>query len=153
MKLVCNCEGEPMKSRTITKPTPSTAVLHLTLNRQFFDAIAEGRKTREYRDDKPYWRIRLAGRKYDEVIFRNGYLTDVPWMRVKCLGIRAGAGRFVIRLGKILEKRNHRIPISLRYYRYRSLVFFRLFLFRSLSEAALQTATYVLPLCEPWRTN
>jgi hypothetical protein len=83
-------------------------VLHLTLHRAFFDAIAEGSKTREYRDDKPYWRKRLDGRDYAEIIFRNGYLPRAPLMRVKCLGIRKGAGRFVIRLGKILEVKNYR---------------------------------------------
>ena len=86
---------------------PNRAVLHLTLHRQFFDEIAKGKKKREYRDDKPYWRKRLMGRKYAEILFRNGYLRRAPLMRVKCLEIRKGKGRFVIRLGKVLEVRNY----------------------------------------------
>ena len=98
-----------MKPRIpIRRAKADRQVLHLTLHRQFFDEIAEGSKKREYRDDKHYWRARLEGRDYTEIVFRNGYLPHAPVMRVKCLGIRKGAGRFVIRLGKILELKNYR---------------------------------------------
>jgi hypothetical protein len=83
------------------------AILHLRLHRDYFDEIAKGRKKREYRDDKPFWRRRLMGRKYAEILFRNGHLRRAPLMRVKCLGIRKGKGRIVIRLGKILEVTNY----------------------------------------------
>lgn len=86
------------------------SVLHLTLHREFFDAIAGGRKKTEYREDKTYWRSRLIGRAYTEIVFRNGYATDAPIMRVECLGVRQEkTGRFAIRLGKILEVRNYSI--------------------------------------------
>ena len=81
-------------------------ILHLTLHRKWFDRIAAGTKTTEYREDKPHWRTRLDGRSYDEVHFRNGYGPDRPFMRVKCLGISKN-GCFQIHLGKILEIKNY----------------------------------------------
>ena len=84
-----------------------TQRLHLTLHREFFDAIAAGAKKTEYQDDKPYWRSRLEGRAYSEVIFRNGYAANAPLLRVQCLGIRRDKRkRFAIRLGRILEIKN-----------------------------------------------
>ena len=47
----------------------SRLVLYLTLHRVFFDAIAEGRKKTEYREDTNYWRSRLVGRNYTEIVF------------------------------------------------------------------------------------
>jgi hypothetical protein len=49
-----------------------TEVLHLTLHRKWFADIAAKKKRIEYREQKPYWRKRLEGRKYDEIKFRNG---------------------------------------------------------------------------------
>jgi len=51
----------------------------------FFDAIAEGRKKTEYREDTNHWRSRLVGRNYTEIVFRNGYATHASVMRVQCL--------------------------------------------------------------------
>lgn len=83
-------------------------VLYLTLHRVFFDAIAEGRKKTEYREDTYFWRSRLIGRNYAEIVFRNGYATDAPVMRVQWLGLRREkTGRFAIRLGKVLEVKNY----------------------------------------------
>ena len=91
------------------RPKAKRAVLHLTLHREFFDLIAEGRKKTEYREDKPYWRSRLVGREYGEIVFRNGYLPRAPLMRVQCVSIRKDRpGRFAIRLGKILEVKNYK---------------------------------------------
>jgi hypothetical protein len=97
--------NEPVKiGRQASRP-----VLHLTLHREFFDAIAEGSKKTEYRDNTPYWRSRLADREYAEIVFRNGYATRAPLMRVQLLGIRKDKpDRFAIRLGKILETKNYR---------------------------------------------
>jgi hypothetical protein len=47
-------------------------ILHLNLHREFFAAIAAGRKRIEYRKQSPYWRRRLESRKYHAVLFRNG---------------------------------------------------------------------------------
>ncbi|KKL96445.1 hypothetical protein LCGC14_1844380 [marine sediment metagenome] len=78
-------------------------ILHLTLKRKWFDLIASGAKTEEYRECKTYWVKRLRGRVYDEVHFRNGYRPDSPFMRVECLGISCIAYHYIIKLGKVLE--------------------------------------------------
>ena len=98
-------------------------ILHLTLHRKYFDLIATGQKTREYRECKPYWKKRLLHgpddepNEYDEVWFRNGYHKDAPFMRVE-FNSMALSGKdwltpkhgeilhddvIVIFLGKILE--------------------------------------------------
>ncbi len=48
-------------------------VLHLNLKKKWFDMIASGEKTEEYREIKPYWNTRLYGKEFDLVKFRNGY--------------------------------------------------------------------------------
>lgn len=78
-------------------------ILHLTLHKKWFDAIKSGEKTTEYRKQKPYWDIRLFGKDYDEVHFRNGYREDCPFMRVECLGIVKVGNMYHIKLGKVLE--------------------------------------------------
>ena len=78
-------------------------ILHLTLKREWFELIASGDKTEEYRERKPYWMARLFGRTYDEVHFRNGYRPDSPFMRVEYKGILVGQSYYIIKLGKVLE--------------------------------------------------
>ena len=88
--------------------TRTTPCFYLTLHREFFEAIAAGTKKTEYREDKPFWRSRLDGRVYSEVVFRNGYAVNAPFMRVQCLRIRKDdQGRFAIALGRILEIKNY----------------------------------------------
>lgn len=86
--------------------------LSLNLKREFFDAIVNGTKRTEYREDKEYWRTRLIGRKYREVHFRNGYATKAPFMRIEFKGakrIESDDGcYFAIRLGRILELKNYK---------------------------------------------
>lgn len=105
-------------------------ILHLTLKKKWFDMIAAGIKSEEYRQVKPYWRNRLwvrdehigldGGyyRDFDIVRFKNGYAKDAPTMDVECKGIRFGGGKqewgaeryhnyFVIKLGKILSISNY----------------------------------------------
>jgi len=87
--------------------------LHLTLYKKWFDQIADGKKTSEFRDDTSYWHARLfiggKSRHYDEVWFTNGYGKDKPFMRVECKGIRwhpawdGDESYFEIQLGKVLE--------------------------------------------------
>lgn len=51
-----------------------TKTLHLTLTYHWWDEIAEGRKTCEYRRWVPGWRKRLNGLKRDDlVVFHRGY--------------------------------------------------------------------------------
>lgn len=82
-------------------------ILHLNLQRQYFDEIAQGKKREECREMKPYWTKRLEGRVYDEIHFRNGYTSDAPFMRVEFRGLTTGGRRpnrrYVIALGKVLE--------------------------------------------------
>jgi len=59
--------------------------LKATLHKQWFDAIAAGIKTEEYREIKPYWTKRLE-KSYDFVQFRNGYRSDAPVMTVEYHG-------------------------------------------------------------------
>lgn len=86
-------------------------VLHLPLKRVFFDQIVAGHKHIEYRDVKPHWNSRIAGKEFDEIHFRNGFAKDAPFMRVKCLGWSldtfAGKRVYALQLGPILELKNH----------------------------------------------
>lgn len=80
-------------------------ILHLNLHREFFDAIAAGRKRIEYRRRSPYWRTRLERRKYDLILFRNGYASSAPEMLVEFRGLRRQGRDYAIRLGKVLKLR------------------------------------------------
>lgn len=90
----------------------SKKILHLTLKRKWFDQIAVGLKKEEYRELKDYWKVRLEGRHYDEIHFRNGYLKDSPFMRVEFKGLDYGTFEgervYAILLGDVLEVRNRR---------------------------------------------
>jgi hypothetical protein len=83
--------------------------LNLTLLKVWFEKIASGEKTEEYRTQKPHWQKRLEGKQYDEIHFRNGYAKDAPQMRVECLGITTGEWEgqpcYILKLGKILQIR------------------------------------------------
>lgn len=84
-------------------------ILHLNLHREFFAQIAQGTKRIEYRNQTPHWKSRLEGKRYDVILFRNGYATKAPEMLVEFLGVRRyGKGRgayYAIRLGRILKVR------------------------------------------------
>jgi len=91
--------------------------LHLTIKKQWFDMILSGEKTEEYRDIKPYYNLRLIGKEYDTVIFRNGYARDAPSLTIELKTIRFGTGKpewgaeegktyFVLSLGKIINTKN-----------------------------------------------
>ncbi len=86
-------------------------ILRLTLHKKWFDEISRGIKRVEYREDKGYWRARLANRHYDEIHFKNGYRPNSPFMRVQCLGIElmdtsTEKAHYAIKLGRILEVKN-----------------------------------------------
>jgi hypothetical protein len=83
-------------------------VLHLNLEREWFDDIAVGKKHAEYREYKEYWKKRLEGREYDIVRFRNGYTLNAPEMDVEFLGVRRKGKSYVIRLGRVLKKKRWR---------------------------------------------
>ena len=88
-------------------------ILHLTLKKHWFDLIASGQKTEEYREIKPYWTSRLMTdathfKHYDAVRFRNGYQRDAPEILVKCKRITIGWSpvyeqeTYIILLGRVL---------------------------------------------------
>ena len=77
-------------------------ILHLNLYRKYFDQIAEGTKTIEYRDRTEYWKKRIEYREYDIIKFRNGYAKDAPTMLVEYLGYDI-TDKYEIKLGKITE--------------------------------------------------
>ena len=84
------------------------SILHLTLEREWFDDIVRGVKKVEYRTLKDYWKTRLEGRTYDIVRFRNGYATNAPQMDVEFLGVDKRQNCYVIRLGKVLSVKRRR---------------------------------------------
>ena len=105
--------------------------LKIPIKREYFDAIHSGEKTEEYRAYTPFWISRLLtlnkeantyeARKYDIVLFRNGYNPDSPTMEVEWKGLfvdrfedvpdnapdeeRLG---FTIQLGKVLKTENYK---------------------------------------------
>jgi hypothetical protein len=82
-------------------------ILHLTLRREPFAAIAAKRKHVGYREQQPYERRRLEGRNFDVIKFRNGYSTKAPEMLIEFRGLRRyGKGRgayYAILLGPVLK--------------------------------------------------
>ena len=83
-------------------------ILHLNLYKKWFVQILNGKKKEEYRDITPYWTKRLLDekgnpKKYDFIIFRNGYHKNAPEMKVEFLGVNKKGKEFVIKLGKIIE--------------------------------------------------
>jgi len=67
-------------------------ILHLTLKKKWFDLIESGLKTEEYREIKPYWTKRFENKKFDRVIFKNGYSANAPIMEFTLTNILVGLG-------------------------------------------------------------
>ncbi len=81
-------------------------ILHLTVNRKWFDLIKAGTKREEYREIKPYWINRLInvqhrsvgtdtvtelhGRGYTHVLFINGYGANRPRIEKEIESITIG---------------------------------------------------------------
>lgn len=85
-------------------------ILHLTLKKKWFDMIASGEKTEEYREVKPYWVNRLTWHEfhgmnleqlkrqggipfktiYQYVKFTNGYGKNAPTITLSLLSISIG---------------------------------------------------------------
>lgn len=96
-------------------------ILYLTLKSKWYDMIASGEKTEEYREIKPFWIKRLVwveGEKenFTHVKFARGghFHPSIPQMTVVCNDIKIGQGvsewgaeegkeYFVIKLGEILK--------------------------------------------------
>ena len=91
--------------------------LHLTIKKKWFDMILSGEKTEEYRDIKSYYNLRLIGKEYDTVVFRNGYASNAPQFTIELKSITPSIGKpewgaeankkyFVLYLGKIINTKN-----------------------------------------------
>ena len=67
-------------------------ILHLTLTYHWFDEIASGRKTHEYRRCSSYWKniMEKCGDKICTVIFHRGYTADIITKEVKSITIVDG---------------------------------------------------------------
>ena len=91
-------------------------ILHLTLEKKWFDMMVKGEKDVEYRSKKPYWKKRLEHPNgmfiiFDEIHFRNGYKKNNPFMRRKhettYMTSWLGGEVYALNLGKILELKNY----------------------------------------------
>ena len=93
---------------------PMERILRLTLHKKWFDLVNEGKKKKEYRLATPYWRSRFYNkngsvREYDYVIFKNGYKTDSPSVKVEWKGLLYEYSHvfedmtYIILLGKVVE--------------------------------------------------
>ena len=79
-------------------------ILHLNLFKKYFDEIANGTKTIEYRDKTDYWKKRIEHKEYDVIKFRNGYAKNAPTMLVEYKGWDVNEdGEYELYLGKIIE--------------------------------------------------
>lgn len=99
-------------------------ILHLTLQKKWFDMIASGEKKEEYREMKNFWEVRLYGNgckgspiAFDTVRFKNGYAKKAPIIELEWHGTKVDTGLkvwgaepyilyFVIVLGKIISIHN-----------------------------------------------
>lgn len=98
-------------------------ILKLTLKKKWFEMIASGEKKEEYREIKDYWTTRLEDsplapfvlnmKKFDKVLFKNGYSKNAPTLIVECLGLDCDYSKpewcdgindmfYVIKLGAVL---------------------------------------------------
>lgn len=56
-------------------------VLVLPLKAEYFDAIRDGQKAEEFRARTTYWRRRLEGRTFDNVVLTKGYPSSTDTSR------------------------------------------------------------------------
>jgi len=77
-------------------------ILHLILKKDPYDRILAGTKTVEYRDRTKYWKIRLDGKEFDAIQFRNGYRKDARQMILEWNGMNISDQYYEIKLGKFL---------------------------------------------------
>jgi len=105
-------------------------ILHLTLKKKWFDMIASGEKTEEYRELKPYWGQRFCShwckaekvkcdppfKRFDVIRFQNGYAKDAPTFDIELKEIEINIGiekwgavphvrYFVLKLGQVIKQR------------------------------------------------
>ena len=97
-------------------------ILHLNLKKKWFDMIASGEKTEEYREIKSFWSrifgpgIRIKGKVFHPsdvtICFSNGYAKKRKQMLVECKYLSTRTGKkewgavpnqcyYVLTLGKV----------------------------------------------------
>lgn len=85
--------------------------LVIRVSRFWFDQIASGSKTEDYRAIKPFWTVRLEGRQYDSVLVTNGYGLERPRLVADYGGYDVtalhGTPVYAIRLGQIRSIQNY----------------------------------------------
>lgn len=88
--------------------------LKLVLKKKWYDMIASGEKTEEYRDVTDYWIKRISGKGYKLVTFYLGYAKNRPSMTfemrtpiistgIQQWGAEIGKKYFVLRLGSRID--------------------------------------------------
>lgn len=92
----------------------SEKVLHLTLEKKWFDMIRSGEKHQEYREIKPCWTKRIF-KGQTHILFVNGYGADKPRFKIELNKISTGIGFldwgapfdetvYILDLGKIVDQ-------------------------------------------------
>ena len=84
--------------------------LHLVLKAKWFDMIASGGKSEEYREIKDYWTSRIFDKEFDTIIFHRGYTATT--LEIQYLGFHIGYPKlgwaenahkcYILKLGDIL---------------------------------------------------
>lgn len=99
------CSSLPTEAKEQEKP------LFLIMQKIWFDAIENGSKFEEYRDNTPFYRSRLlnkdktAFKNYKTIILQEGYHASARRMIVEVKEITLKR-YFIIHLGQILERIN-----------------------------------------------
>ena len=59
--------------KTVIVQKDNKKLLHLTLSKNWYDKIKNGKKKVEYREYKDYWKSRIIGKDFTHILFRCGY--------------------------------------------------------------------------------
>ena len=93
--------------------------LKLVLKKKWYDMIASGSKTEEYREITDYWKKRISGKGFKYVTFYLGYARNRPSMTfemrtplistgISQWGAEPGKKYFVLRLGRRIDSYGNR---------------------------------------------
>lgn len=76
--------------------------LHLVLKKKWFDLIASGEKTEEYRDCTPYWKKRIMDKRKEirTICFHCGYTNKVFYSDVENISVGKGKEEWGAEKGK-----------------------------------------------------
>jgi ASC-1-like (ASCH) protein len=80
-------------------------ILHLTLFKQYFDAILSGEKRIEYRKRSARY-DKMFLKPYTRIKFVNGYGHHRPWLLIEIKRFEQAPDQWLIHLGDILEHGN-----------------------------------------------